>query len=61
MTQISLMSAAAHYATSAQFWEQQAKALRHELDEALARVAELEQQAKAAAEVARERAEQPAS
>ncbi|KKC39496.1 hypothetical protein WH87_04675 [Devosia epidermidihirudinis] len=42
MIQISPISAAQHYATSAQFWEGQAKALRHELDEATARIADLE-------------------
>lgn len=33
-TQISPISAAAHYATSATFWEGQAKVLRHNLDDA---------------------------
>lgn len=42
MTQISPISAAQHYATSARFWEDQAKLLRHELDEANARIVELE-------------------
>lgn len=45
MTQISPISAAQHYATSARFWEDQAKLLRHELDEANARVVELERHA----------------
>lgn len=33
-TQISPISAAEHYATSATFWEGQAKLLRHSLDDA---------------------------
>lgn len=45
MTQISPISAAQHYATSARFWEDQAKLLRHELDTANARIVELERQA----------------
>lgn len=42
MTQISPISAAQHYATSAAFWEQQAKLLQHQLDEERARAIELE-------------------
>lgn len=42
MTQISPISAAQHYATSTQFWEQHAKLLQHKLDEANARIVELE-------------------
>lgn len=46
MTQtISPISAAQHYATAAGFWENHAKALQHRLDEALARVADLEREA----------------
>jgi hypothetical protein len=33
-TQISPVSAAQHYATAAEFWEGQAKLLRHQLDTA---------------------------
>jgi len=47
MTQISPLSAAQHYATAAGFWENHAKALQHQLDAALARVAELEREAEA--------------
>jgi len=44
--QISAISAAQHYATSAAFWEQHAKLLQHKLDEATARIAELGAQSK---------------
>jgi len=40
--QISAISAAQHYATSAAFWEQHAKLLQHKLDEAAARIVDLE-------------------
>lgn len=40
--QISPLSAAQHYATAATFWENHAKALQHQVDEALTRIAELE-------------------
>lgn len=53
MTQISPISAAQHYATSARFWEDQAKLLRHELDTANARIVELERQAEPPPEPAR--------
>lgn len=43
--QISPISAAQHFATAAAFWEQQAKLLRHELDEANYRLADLKRQA----------------
>ncbi|MBO9589055.1 hypothetical protein [Devosia sp.] len=41
-TQIAPISAAAHYSTSAAFWENHAKILQHQLDRALTRIAELE-------------------
>lgn len=40
--QINPLSAAQHYATSAQFWENHAKTLQHRLDEAQARIEALE-------------------
>lgn len=39
---IAPISAAAHFMHSAAFWENHAKILQHQLDEALARIAELE-------------------
>lgn len=41
-TQIAPISAAAHYSSSAAFWENHAKILQHQLDQALARIAELQ-------------------
>lgn len=43
--QVSPISAAAHYLASAIFWENHAKVLQHQLDQALARIAELEDDA----------------
>lgn len=42
--QISPISAAKHYAAGAGFWEQHAKMLQHQLDEATSRVIELERE-----------------
>lgn len=42
--QISPLSAAKHYAASSGFWEQHAKMLQHQLDEATGRVTELERE-----------------
>lgn len=42
---IAPISAAAHYLTSAAFWENHAKILQHQLDQALAKIAELEKAA----------------
>lgn len=40
--QINPISAAQHYATAATFWENHAKTLQHRLDEAQARIEDLE-------------------
>ena len=42
---ISPLSAAAHYAASAAFWEDRSKMLQHQLDQALALIEELEKAA----------------
>lgn len=47
-TKIAPISAAQHYATSAQFWEAHCKLLQHQLDEANARIIALEAELAAA-------------